>query len=149
MPKNHSLSRTIGPPNDGLTSHSFWIEFGGGQPLACTPREVVALERAARAAHEEAPGEPVAALLADDVHLRAAGGRLAKPAAQAEHHFLRVADLGHVARHAHALVAAVHAVDEDLSLVPAPAVDLEHAVERGVGALEVVGLHVDRRNRAA
>ena len=95
---------------------------------------------------EEAPGEHVAALLADDVHLRAAGGRLAKPAAQAEHHFLRVADLGHVARHAHALVAAVHAVDEDLSLVPAPAVDLEHAVERRVGAFEIVALHVDRRD---
>ena len=109
------------------------------QPLGLhLRREVVALERAARAAHEEAAGEPVAALLADDVHLRAAGGRLAKPAAQAEHHFLRVADLGHVARHAHALVAAVHAVDEDLSLVPAPAVDLEHAVECRVGAFDII-----------
>ena len=120
-----------------MTSHSLSIEFAAVSPLACSSGvEVGALERAARAADEEAPGEPVAALLADDVHLRAAGGRLAKAAAQAEHHFLRVADFGHVARHAHALVAAVHAVDEDLSLVPAAAVDLEHAVERRVGAFD-------------
>ena len=108
--------------------------------------QVGALQTAAGAADEEAAGVPVAALLADDVHLRAAGSRLPEAAAQAEHHFLRVADLGHVAGHAHALVAAVHAVDEDLSFVPAPAVDLEHAIQRRVGAFEVVGLHVDRRD---
>ena len=27
-PKNQRRSRTIGPPNDGLTSHSFWSEIG-------------------------------------------------------------------------------------------------------------------------
>src|SRR5439155_16473336 len=36
VPKNHSLSRTIGPPNEGLTSHSFWIEFAAVSPFACT-----------------------------------------------------------------------------------------------------------------
>src|SRR6185312_1021212 len=108
--------------------------------------EVAALERAARAADEEAAGEDVAALLADDVHLRAAGGRFAEAAAQAEHDFLRVADFRHIARHAHALVAAVHAVDEHLAFVAAAAVDLKHAVERGVGAFEVVLLDVDRGN---
>jgi hypothetical protein len=37
-----------------------------------------------------------------------------------------------VARDAHALIAGVHPIEQDLSLVPAPAVDLEHAVERGL-----------------
>src|ERR1051325_9962163 len=32
VPKNHSRSRTIGPPSDGLTSHSFWID-----PVAVSP----------------------------------------------------------------------------------------------------------------
>src|SRR5439155_22900763 len=109
-------------------------------------REVGALEWAACATEEDGPVDLVAALLADDVHLRAAGARLAKPTAQAEHAFLRVADLRHVARHAHALIAAVHAVDENLPLVPASAVDLEHAVERRVGTFEIILLNVDRRD---
>src|SRR6185503_8414168 len=32
VPKNHSLSRTMGPPNDGLTSHSFLIELVAVSP---------------------------------------------------------------------------------------------------------------------
>ena len=109
-------------------------------------RQVRALERAARAVDEEAPGEPVAALLADDVHLRAAGVRLAKAARQREHHFLRIADLGDVGRHAHALVAGAHAIDLDLPFVPASAVDLEHVEDATLGAADVVALNVDRRD---
>src|SRR5262249_36141316 len=37
-------------------------------------------------------------------------------------------------------------VDENLPLVPAPAVDLEHAVERRVGPLEIILLNVDGRD---
>src|SRR5262249_23665783 len=97
----------------------------------------------ARAGDEEVPRKPVAALLADDVHLRAAGVRLAKPAGQREDHFLRVADLGDVGGHAHALIAGAHAVDLDLSLIPAPAVDLEHVEDATLGAADVVALDVD------
>ncbi len=109
-------------------------------------RQVRALERAARAVDEEGPGVPVAALLADDVHLRAAGVRLAEAARQREHHFLRIPDFGDVGRHAHALVAGAHAVDLDLSLVSPPAVDLEHVEDATLGSADVVALNVDRRD---
>src|SRR5439155_1610900 len=109
-------------------------------------RQVRALKRAARAIDEEAPGKSIPALLADDVHLRATGVRFAKPARQTEHHFLRVADLGDVGGHAHALVAGTHAVDLDLSLVPASAVDLEHVEDATLSAADIIALDVDRRD---
>src|SRR5207248_9668238 len=104
------------------------------------------LQRAARAGDEEAPGKPVPALFADNVHLRAAGVRLAKPASQTENHFLRIADLSDVGGHAHALVAGAHAVDLDLSLVPASAVDLEHVEDATLSATDIIALNVDRRD---
>ena len=53
-----------------------------------------------------------------------------RPPTDAEVHFLLVGDLGHVGGDAHALEAGALSVDEDLSLVPASAVDLKHAEDR-------------------
>src|SRR5262245_18459392 len=39
VPKNHSLSRTIGPPNARLGSHSFLVEFVAVRPLSRTSVE--------------------------------------------------------------------------------------------------------------
>jgi hypothetical protein len=142
--KNHSLSLMIGPPNAGLMSHAFAQRLRRCQTLRLQFwRQVCALERAARAVDEEGPGKLVPALLADDVHLRAAGVRFAKPARQGEHDLLRIADLGDIGGHAHALVAGTHAIDLDLPFVPAPTVDLEHIEDRTLRAADVIALNVD------
>src|SRR5262245_48569090 len=100
----------------------------GRQSLGLLIRAKVAVDQPApRAVDEEASGKHVSTLLADDVQLRPAGGRLTQAPAEGEDDFLGIADLGRITRDAHALVTGAHAVNEHLSLVAPPAVNLEHA----------------------
>src|SRR5262245_19996467 len=104
-----------------------WLQRGG-QPLRLlVGAEVVGHQPAPRAVDEEASGKPVSTLLADDVQLRPAGGRFTEATTEGEHDLLGIADLGRIARDAHALVTGAHAVDEHLSFVAASAMNLEHA----------------------
>ena len=109
-------------------------------------RDVVSLKGAPRDVHEKAPGERIASLLPDDVHLGAAGHRLTETAADAEGHFLLVGDLRDVRGDAHSLKTGALSIDEDLPLVPASAVDLKHAEDWPQRAADVVALRVDRGN---
>ena len=72
------------------------IDLAQAQGLLCVS-EVTALPPLTGKVREERPAERVASLPRDQIHLWAAGSRLAEAAGDLEGDFLRAADLGRVA----------------------------------------------------
>ena len=127
--KYQTRSLRIGPPTPALKSHSLSSSPGVRRPGVSQFVGVVAADHAAADARDvDGAADRVAAGLRHDVHRRAADLGFAESAGRREADLLRVADVGHVARHAAAAerCADVEAVDLQAALGAAAAGTAEH-----------------------